>query len=200
MVSGEWAVVSGEWAVVSGEWAVVPRHCGSWLLRGSPHALISMPPNRRRRSPSGAGGAGASPIENSVVKVFATVRYPDPYRPWTKESPEEVTGSGVVIEGRRILTNAHVVNYANQVQIQANQAGDKIFATVEFIAPGIDLAILKLEDEKFFDTHPPLARAKTLPGIKDAVLTYGFPEGGDSLRHDGGSALEVIHRWCSAWG
>jgi S1-C subfamily serine protease len=126
-------------------------------------------------------GAGAGPIENSVVKVFATVRYPDPYRPWTKGSPEDVTGSGVVIEGRRILTNAHVVDYANQVQIQANQAGDKIFATVEFIAPGIDLAILKLEDEKFFDTHPPLARAKTLPGIKDAVLTYGFPEGGNSL-------------------
>jgi len=87
----------------------------------------------------------------------------------------------VVIEGRRILTNAHVVDYASQVQIQANQAGDKISATVEAIAPGIDLAVLKLDDEKFFDTHPPLARAKTLPGIKDTVLTYGFPEGGNSL-------------------
>ena len=71
--------------------------------------------------------------------------------------------------------------YANQVQIQANQAGDKISATVEFIAPGIDLAVLKLDDETFFDTHPPLARAEVLPGIKDSVLTYGFPEGGNSL-------------------
>jgi S1-C subfamily serine protease len=113
--------------------------------------------------------SGAGTIENSVVKIFATVRYPDPYKPWTKESPEDLTGSGVVIEGRRILTNAHVVDYASQVQIQANQAGDKISATVEAIAPGIDLAVLKLDDEKFFDTHPPLARAKTLPGIKDAV-------------------------------
>jgi S1-C subfamily serine protease len=120
-------------------------------------------------------------IENSVVKVFSTVRYPDPYQPWTKQSPEDVTGSGVVIEGRRILTNAHVVNYANQVQIQANQAGDKISATVEYIAPGIDLAVLKLDDEKFFDTHPALPRAKTLPGIKDTVMTYGYPEGGNSL-------------------
>jgi S1-C subfamily serine protease len=120
-------------------------------------------------------------IENSVVKIFATARYPDPYKPWTKQSPDEVTGSGVVIEGKRILTNAHVVNYASQLQVQANQAGDKISATVEFIAPGIDLAVLKLEDEKFFDTHRPLARAKTLPGIKDAVLTYGFPEGGNTL-------------------
>jgi S1-C subfamily serine protease len=125
--------------------------------------------------------AGSVTIENSVVKVFATVSYPDPYRPWTKQSPEEQTGSGVVIKGKRILTNAHVVDYASQVQIQANQAGDKISATVEAIAPGIDLAVLKLDDEKFFDTHPPLERAKTLPGIKDAVMAYGFPEGGNSL-------------------
>ena len=128
-----------------------------------------------------AAGTGSVPIENSVVKIFATVSYPDPYKPWTKQSPEEQTGSGVVIKGKRLLTNAHVVDYANQVQIQANQAGDKISATVEAIAPGIDLAVLKLDDEKFFDTHPPLERAKTLPGIKDAVMAYGFPEGGNSL-------------------
>jgi S1-C subfamily serine protease len=128
-----------------------------------------------------ATGAGSGAIENSVVKIFATVRRPDPYTPWTKRSPEDQTGSGAVIEGRRILTSAHVVEYASQMQIQANQAGDKISATVEAIAPGIDLAVLKLDDEKFFDTHPPLARAKTLPGIKDTVLTYGFPVGGNNL-------------------
>jgi S1-C subfamily serine protease len=126
-------------------------------------------------------GTGSGAIENSVVKIFATVRYPDPYKPWTKQSPEDETASGVVIEHKRILTNAHAVAYASQVQIQANQAGDKISATVEAIAPGIDLAVLKLDDETFFDTHPPLARARSLPGIKDAVLAYGFPEGGNSL-------------------
>ena len=120
-------------------------------------------------------------IANSVVKVFSTVRYPDPYKPWTKGAPTDVTGSGVVIEGKRILSNAHVVRYASQVQVQANQAGDKISATVEAIAPGIDLAVLKLDDESFFDTHPPLPRAKTLPDIKDAVMVYGYPEGGTSL-------------------
>jgi S1-C subfamily serine protease len=125
--------------------------------------------------------AAGNSIENSVVKIFSTVRYADPYRPWTKQSPEDITGSGVVIEGRRILTNAHVVNYASQVQIQANQAGDKISAKVEAIAPGIDLAVLKLDDESFFDTHPPMPRARTLPGIKDVVMAYGYPEGGNSL-------------------
>ncbi|HME39776.1 MAG TPA: trypsin-like peptidase domain-containing protein [Steroidobacteraceae bacterium] len=120
-------------------------------------------------------------IENSVVKVFATMRYPDPFKPWTKQAPSEVTASGVVIEGKRILTNAHVVLYATQVQVQANAAGDKVPATVVAVAPGIDLAVLQLDDAVFFDTHSPLARANKLPQIKDAVLAYGFPTGGNSL-------------------
>ncbi len=126
--------------------------------------------------------ANAPPaIENSVVKVFSTMRYPDPFKPWTKQAPSEVTGSGVVIEGRRILTNAHVVLYASQVQVQASAAGDKVSATVVAMAPGIDLAVLQLDDPTFFDSHPPVTRASKLPRIKDAVLAYGFPTGGNSL-------------------
>jgi len=125
--------------------------------------------------------ASAPSLQNSVVKIFSTTRYPDPLKPWTKQAPSEISGSGVVIEGKRILTNAHVVLYASQVQVQANAAGDKILATVEAIAPGIDLAVLKLDDPSFFDTHPAVARANKLPQIKDPVLTYGFPTGGSSL-------------------
>ena len=120
-------------------------------------------------------------LENSVVKIFSTVRYPDAYRPWNKQAPVEITGSGVVIEGKRILTNAHVALYASQIQIQAEQSGDKLAATLEYIAPGIDLAVLKLEDESFFATHSPLARAAKLPSVKDTVLVYGFPTGGSNL-------------------
>ena len=128
-----------------------------------------------------APAAVANPIENSVVKVFATTRRPELPKPWTKSSPREVSGTGLVIEGRRILTNAHIVLYSSQVQVQANQSGDKLSATVEYVAPGIDLAVLKLEDETFFATHQPLPRASTLPQIKDNVLVYGYPTGGTSL-------------------
>jgi len=65
--------------------------------------------------------------------------------------------------------------------VQANEAGDKLSASVVAVAPGIDLAVLKLDDETFFDAHPPLSRANQLPRIKDAVLAYGFPTGGTSL-------------------
>jgi len=134
------------------------------------------------RAATHVGLADSAPsIENSVVKVFSTMRYPDPFKPWTKQAPTEATASGVVIEGNRILTNAHAVLYASQVQVQANTAGDKVSATVIAIAPGIDLAVLKLDDASFFDMHPPLPRANKLPQIKDAVLAYGFPAGGNSL-------------------
>jgi S1-C subfamily serine protease len=131
-------------------------------------------------TPSAKSPAPAN-IESSVVKVFSTMRYPDPFKPWTKQAPAEATGSGVVIEGNRILTNAHVVLYASQVQVQASAAGDKVSATVVAVAPGIDLAVLQLDDPTFFATHPAMARANKLPHIKDAVLAYGFPTGGNSL-------------------
>lgn len=149
-------------------------------------AALTLPLLRAEEAPLAlvAPAAAAEPVgrvENSVVKIFSTMRYPDTFRPWTKQAPTEATGSGVVIAGNRILTNAHVVRYASQVQVQANQSGEKISATVESIAPGIDLAVLKLDDESLFATRPPLQRANTLPDVKDVVMAYGYPTGGTEL-------------------
>lgn len=120
-------------------------------------------------------------MENSVVKIFSTTERPDLAKPWAKQSPRELSGSGMVIEGRRILTNAHVVAYATEVQVQANQSGEKRPAVVESFAPGIDLAVLRLEDDTFFETHPALPRAHLLSRVKDPVLVYGYPTGGTNL-------------------
>jgi len=120
-------------------------------------------------------------VENSVVKIFATVRRPDPYKPWTKASPAAITGSGVIIEGKRILTNAHVVGYASQVEVQASQSGDKMAARVIALARGLDLAVLEMEDPSFFDKRPPVPRAAVLPDVRQQVFAYGYPVGGNSL-------------------
>lgn len=128
-----------------------------------------------------AGDGQPDVIGNSVVKIFATLRYPDVAKPWTKQAPVEISGSGMVIEGNRILTNAHMVLYASEIQVQSSQSGDKISATVAGVAQGIDLAVLKLDDESFFSSHPPLQRADKLPRIKDPVVVYGYPTGGTSL-------------------
>lgn len=128
-----------------------------------------------------AAKPAADRIGKSVVKVFATLRYPNPYQPWTKRAPQDVSGSGVVIEGDRILTNAHVVMYGSDIQVQAGGAGDKIPATVAAMAPGIDLAVLTLQDKSFFAGHPPLPRYAIIPAIKDTVTVYGYPLGGTTL-------------------
>jgi S1-C subfamily serine protease len=158
------------------------------ILLASTLALISIGPAAFAWTPvpflpQGTAGESTPPdrFENSVVRVFATIRVPDLTKPWSKQAGQEVTGSGLVIEGRRILTNAHVVLYAGQVQIQGVRSGDKISATVEAVAPGIDLALLKLSDESFFQTHAPLPLANSLPQVRDPVMVYGFPTGGNSL-------------------
>jgi S1-C subfamily serine protease len=167
----------------------------------SPSAGLTLqvePPStsiQTRATPSVPNETPSSSVENSVVKVFCTARYPDFYKPWTKLAPYEVSGSGVIIEGKRILTNAHIVLYASEVQIQANQGGDKISATVEAIAPGIDLAVLKIDDDKFFDSHQALPRAQTLPQIRDAVTVYGYPVGGTSLSVTKGIVSRIEYTW-----
>jgi len=128
-----------------------------------------------------AEDAGESAIRESVVKISATMRLPDMFRPWTKQSPRDVSGTGVVIEGKRILTNAHVVLYASQLFVEPYQSSDKLVATVEAVSPGMDLAVLKLEDESFFEKRPPLSRSAELPEVKESVLVYGYPQGGTSL-------------------
>ena len=139
-------------------------------------------------SPADSQGAASlqaeprtDPVTASVVKIYSTVRYPSPYKPWTKEPPTEMSGTGVVIEGKRILTCAHVVLYAGRIEVQGNESADRLPAKVVAIAPGIDLALLELDDASFFDSHPALPREQELPDIRDTVMAYGYPTGGSSL-------------------
>jgi S1-C subfamily serine protease len=124
--------------------------------------------------------AAAGPAD-SVVKVFASVRYPNPLRPWANGDRVEVVGTGSVIEGKKILTNAHVVLYATEVSIQARPGEEKIDATIDSVAPATDLATLTIKDDKFFQKHPPFTRVKKLPKVQDNVTVYGFPVGGNDL-------------------
>lgn len=151
----------------------------------------ALPAAAKTRAPAPALPA----IENSVVKIFSTIRRPEPYKPWTKAQPSSITGSGVIIEGRRILTNAHVVGYASLVEVQASQSGDKVPARVIALARGLDLAVLELEDPSFFDKRPPVQRAAVLPEVRQQVFAYGYPVGGNSLSTTNGiiSRVEFVN-------
>lgn len=122
--------------------------------------------------------ADAGP-EESVVLITATLRLPNPIRPWVKQNPVEVRGAGVVIEGNRILTNYHIINYASEVTVRDGRGGDAYEARVESFGPAIDLATLALEDESFFEGARPIPRAGGRPVANAPVELHGFPVGGN---------------------
>ncbi len=128
-----------------------------------------------------AGAAAEDPIRDSVVRITVTQRTPNFRQPWTKSAPAEATGTGFVIEGKQILTNAHVVAYGTQIYVQPHRSADRIPAKVIVSAPAIDLALLSLEDASFFDTHLPVPMSEELPAVKSTVNVYGFPLGGEQM-------------------
>ena len=120
-------------------------------------------------------------LSRAVVKIIATKRSPDLAKPWTKQAPQEVYGSGVIINNSQILTNSHVIAYADQIYVQPYQSTEKIFCKVISQAPGVDLALLKPDDDSIFKQYPSLALAEDLPEIKSTVNVYGYPIGGKEL-------------------
>jgi S1-C subfamily serine protease len=125
----------------------------------------------------GVTAARAAGPEDSIVKITSVLRVPNSVRPWTKLNPMEVGGTGVVIDGKRILTVAHLVTYAEEISVRPGQGGDRVEAKVAAIAPGIDLAVLTIDPAEgdFFDKRPPLTRAAALPQVPSRVEVKGFP-------------------------
>ena len=130
---------------------------------------------------SPAAAKGNEPgVERSVVRIFTVFRKPDFYQPWQMAPQDSASGSGCIISGNRILTNAHVVS--DQVFVQARRAGDstRYTARVEFVAHDSELAVLRVDDPEFYKGTAPLELGE-LPEQRDGVEVYGFPEGGDDL-------------------
>jgi S1-C subfamily serine protease len=140
---------------------------------------------------AGHARAEQDSIRPSVVKIYTTQRMPDFSRPWTKSAPRDISGTGFIIDGKRILTNAHVVTYPSQIYVQPYQSSEKFHAKLLAIAAPIDLAILTVEDESLFDGRPALALDDSLPRVKASVNVYGFPIGGDQISVTEGIASRV---------
>jgi S1-C subfamily serine protease len=144
-----------------------------------------------------APAALAAGPEDSIVRVTSVLRLPNPVRPWARQNPMEVAGTGVVIDGKRILTAAHLVLYAEEVYVQPGQGGDRVEAKVAALGPGIDLAVLTLDpsEAEFFAKRPPLPRAGALPEVSARVVVKGFPIGGISLSTTQGIVSRVDYAY-----
>ncbi|EGC34675.1 hypothetical protein DICPUDRAFT_153086 [Dictyostelium purpureum] len=122
----------------------------------------------------------SDPLLDPIVKVFSVLTSPNHFIPWQMKPQREVTGSGFIISGRRILTNAHVV--ADQTLVMVTKFGNpnKFPAKLISSAHEYDLAMLTVEDDEFWKDIVPLEMGD-LPDLQDTVTVVGFPTGGSNI-------------------
>ncbi len=141
--------------------------------------------------------AGLSParaenpsMQKSLVKVLATSNPPDPWAPWRRTGPDGVSGSGVIIGGKRVLTAAHLVADAVMLEVQRSFLGKRYTANVEYVCHSCDLALLSVADPRFFEGSKPL-EIGSLPRLQDRIEVHGFPTGGEGLSVTSGIVSRV---------
>ena len=93
--------------------------------------------------------ARAAEPEKSVVQIFVASQLPVWDAPWRFESIRRSSGTGFLIKGKRILTNAHVVSWGRQILVKKYQDPRPYQARVVFVGHDCDLAVLEIEDPNF---------------------------------------------------
>jgi len=122
----------------------------------------------------------ASDIAQAVVRIMATSQHPDYRQPWTGGKVGRSTGSGFVVAGNRIITNAHVVSNARFLALTREGDPQVYTARVKHVAHDCDLAMLEVDDQSFFENTGELSLGG-IPAIESVVSVYGYPIGGDRL-------------------
>jgi S1-C subfamily serine protease len=136
-----------------------------------------------------AGGLGAEP-ERSVVQIMTFAQQPAWESPWRFDSVRRLGGSGFVIKGKRIMTNAHVISWARQIIVRRYQDPRPYLAEVEYVGHDCDLAVLKVADGRFFEGLEPLEFGG-LPKVRSTVVTYGYPAGGEEISYTRGVVSRI---------
>lgn len=129
--------------------------------------------------------------KQAIVKVYTVAKRLNYQEPWAS-SMAQSTGSGAIIEGNMILTNAHVV--ANRTFLEVQRFGERkrYLAKVHAVSHQADLALLKVEDETFFKGVAPLKLGQ-LPQIEQEISVYGYPMGGSTLSATLGVVSRIEH-------
>ncbi len=132
----------------------------------------------------------ATEPERSAIQILTYRQEPDWSAPWRFDAVQRAGGSGFVIKGKRIMTNAHVVSWCRQIIVRKYQDAKPYLATVEYIGHDCDLALLTVADESFFDQLPALDFGE-LPKVRSTVVTYGYPAGGEEISYTRGVVSRI---------
>lgn len=117
----------------------------------------------------------------SVCKLFVKKVPANFADPWRKHSQTTSTGTGFLIQGKWIVTNAHVVHRAVSVMLRAT-TGPPIKYSARVVAIGLpcDLAVLAVDDE-FWVGKESLRLSAEIPRLDENVTCIGFPVGGENI-------------------
>ena len=129
---------------------------------------------------AGLAATPASEMKKSVVRITVTEQEPNYKVPWVPGNIGGGVGAGFVIEGERILTNAHVVSNSRYLSVSKEDDPKQYQARVEFVAHDCDLAVIKIADPNFFKKTASLSFGG-IPEIESTVSVYGYPIGGDRM-------------------
>jgi len=134
-------------------------------------------------TPPSAASTPAIPvpaIHRSLARITTTSQDPNYREPWAAGAISGGVGTGFVIDGERIMTNAHVVSNARFLTVEREDDPRKYTAKVQFIGHDCDLAVLKVNEPGFFRNSVPLELGG-IPEIESTVAAYGYPVGGDRM-------------------
>ncbi len=129
--------------------------------------------------------------KQAIVKIYTTAKIPNYQEPWNS-SIRSSTGSGAIIHGGLILTNAHVVANQSFLEVQRYGQRKRYIAKVFAVSHQADLALLKVEDNDFFSGVIPLEFG-ALPQVEQKIVVYGYPMGGSTLSATIGVVSRVEH-------
>lgn len=121
-----------------------------------------------------------SRLSNQVFEITCTRNNYDFLAPYRPPIQSVGFGTGFIIEGNKIITNAHVVTNAFSIKIRKSNQSKSYKAKVEFIGHDCDLAILRVDDPEFFNGLEPFKLAEPAK-INLPIEAYGFPVGGSEI-------------------
>lgn len=114
--------------------------------------------------------------KKSIALVAAQQWKIDHSFPWRIDSITSGTGSGVYLGGGNFLTNAHVVQNPQRIQVLNENAENEFSAKLTFISEESDLAVITVDNTMVDKVFEPASFGKNVE-VGDEVTAMGFPGG-----------------------
>lgn len=135
--------------------------------------------------PSSGTGASVQTLRNlptaSVFKLYVTGAARSYLLPWQVQEQQHWSGSGFAVGERYILTNAHVVDNHHFVEVAKQDCPERFQARVLAIAHDVDLALLAVDSESFWEGIEAVTFSQSLPDLYSEIKAVGYPLGGSTV-------------------